>query len=82
MRSRLSFSMRSSKRDAAATDGTKPEVGRGGDTGADAESKTVAATATRKLDAAAIGAWTGVPASSDLLGELLEVEASGAVRLR
>ncbi len=74
--------MRSSKSDAAATGGTKPEAGRDAVIGAGAESEAVAATANRKLDTAAIGASTEDSATSDLLGEVVEVVASGAVRLR
>ena len=82
MRSRLSFAMRSSKRDAAATGGTEPEAGRGAMTGAGPETEAVAATAHRTLDAAVIGATTGVSAASGLLAEAPGVAACGAVRLR
>ncbi len=74
--------MRSSKRDAAATGGTKPKAGLGAVIGAGTEREAVAAAANRKSDAAATGGWTEVRATSEVLGEAPGVAADRAVRLR
>ena len=74
--------MRSSNRDAAVAGGTKPDAGRGAVIGAGAEGEDAAATADRNLDTVAIGVSAEVSATSDLLGEVLGVTESGALRLR
>jgi hypothetical protein len=74
--------MRSSKRDAAATGGTKPEAGRDAVIGAGVDGEPVAAAANRKLDVAAIEGWVGVPTAPELLGEAPRVTAGRVARLR